>query len=534
MKGGSAKPSALMAPNPRKSTGKDSSRNNASAAHEDGGHADQKYQTQFEMQRASRRISVLMNQITMQRAKSRDTASDIDSIPLGNYKEITFYNLPAISQTPNFQRCANTEEFDAFLLSALHYFKNFFKMKKLENELELEKESSGGITTHSAKARSYEAIKGEQESRLSNLAQRYAFLLLRIGRQKNQTKDRFLFETLYNFTTYIVWLAFGRLDWYATSNELGRLMRSDMFNLNARVSLGEPDMMRAGNNRSVTTPGGHGTGIVGRNSALGGAGRAVTPGNASSNTNTTANKEGTEGGADRSSSRTDGLASRDADGGEGETHRLATSGADRPGSQTPGGDMGSSRKGARSTMSSSAKKRPSVYATLNVRSPIIASLLPKPSESAAWLFDRRKPMQRPGAKKKAEAGRFVFAVNPDHFTDIGSTPILDNPSSGFSQLRDRRNSRRASVIIMEQPSETANNSASSDEDSDYEADKPSRSPSLSSVSREHVFRRMSTTLKISSRPTSPNHSRPASRSSSRPSSPHLLPKIVVPDSAAHS
>lgn len=60
------------------------------------------------------------------------------------------------------------------------------------------------------------------------------FVLLR-NRVSSGFKDRGLYETLYPFCIFFVWITFKRRDYELIRTEIGRLLRSDSFNSEIRV-----------------------------------------------------------------------------------------------------------------------------------------------------------------------------------------------------------------------------------------------------------------------------------------------------------
>ncbi|KAL4237778.1 hypothetical protein ACF0H5_002490 [Mactra antiquata] len=79
------------------------------------------------------------------------------------------------------------------------------------------------------------------------LGQAYCVLVLGLGledehhmicgmsRVSATDKDRAMFETLYSYCTFVVWIAFRRKDFEAVKKEVGRMLRSDTFNPAIRV-----------------------------------------------------------------------------------------------------------------------------------------------------------------------------------------------------------------------------------------------------------------------------------------------------------
>eukprot|EP00794_Sanderia_malayensis_P019830 gene19830-21771_t len=136
-----------------------------------------------------------------------------------------------------FQQCLGSEEFDNFLMILLFYFEAFFERRTLEN-----KPRPMATEPSLAEKEAISSVISKQKAAQRLLASKYCTLLLGLGnaeqhhmacgkqRKSYTRKDRSLYETLYSFCSYAVWVCFRRRDIELISQELGRQFRSDTFN----------------------------------------------------------------------------------------------------------------------------------------------------------------------------------------------------------------------------------------------------------------------------------------------------------------
>ena len=80
------------------------------------------------------------------------------------------------------------------------------------------------------------AMQTEEEARakLKDIAGIYAAILVKYTNYANTQQERQFFETLYDFSARVLFTINDRKRWHAIENELGRVFRSDHFNLSVR------------------------------------------------------------------------------------------------------------------------------------------------------------------------------------------------------------------------------------------------------------------------------------------------------------
>jgi len=164
--------------------------------------------------------------------------------------------LSALSNkvTGKFKHFCKTELMDRFLHACIEYFAAFFDLQKHMEAVEELSKSEGklGRDTESAPAQrlpaiptngavsvappSAAAIELEQAARgrLREVAALYAAILVQHSNYANTQQDRQFFETLYDFSARVLFTINDRKRWHAIENELGRIFRSEHFNLSLR------------------------------------------------------------------------------------------------------------------------------------------------------------------------------------------------------------------------------------------------------------------------------------------------------------
>ena len=80
------------------------------------------------------------------------------------------------------------------------------------------------------------AMQTEEEARakLKDIAGIYAAILVKYTNYANTQQERQFFETLYDFSARVLFTINDRKRWHAIENELGRIFRSEHFNLSMR------------------------------------------------------------------------------------------------------------------------------------------------------------------------------------------------------------------------------------------------------------------------------------------------------------
>ena len=80
------------------------------------------------------------------------------------------------------------------------------------------------------------AMQAEEEAKakLKGIANIYAAILVKHTNYANTQQERQFFETLYDFSARVLFTINDRKRWHAIENELGRIFRSEHFNLSMR------------------------------------------------------------------------------------------------------------------------------------------------------------------------------------------------------------------------------------------------------------------------------------------------------------
>ncbi|CAH1792159.1 unnamed protein product [Owenia fusiformis] len=164
-------------------------------------------------------------------------------VTLDDVKSVALDMLCEIEEIPNvFKGMYSSEAFDDFLKHLLCYFKCFFEKKQLE-------EQPSGFILEKSQAEKQAIIDACETLEIGQklLGQSYCVLILGLGldqqhhmgcgqsRVSSTYKDRGMYETLYSYCTFVVWIGFKRKNFEDTKKELGRILRSDTFNPAIRV-----------------------------------------------------------------------------------------------------------------------------------------------------------------------------------------------------------------------------------------------------------------------------------------------------------
>ena len=156
--------------------------------------------------------------------------------------------------TNRFKAFCKSETMDAFLHACIDYFLLFFKLieekDKAKNSAERRDAlaegkappAEGGSPSDAAppplanapSTREIAELENEQRARLRDVALVYATILLKHSNYANTQQDRQFFETLYDFSARVLFTINDRKRWHAIENELGRVFRSEHFNLSIR------------------------------------------------------------------------------------------------------------------------------------------------------------------------------------------------------------------------------------------------------------------------------------------------------------
>ncbi|XP_039249370.2 uncharacterized protein LOC120327054 isoform X1 [Styela clava] len=137
-----------------------------------------------------------------------------------------------------FSHLMNKQEFDGFLISMLHYFTCVFD--QIEQEHRPHKTSF--LEPSKAEIQALADTKKKMEVTRRKLGQSYCVLILGLGIEKQHHmgcgkkrvssthRDKKMFEDLYLFCTYVVWITFRRKELERVKIEVGNMLRSEVFN----------------------------------------------------------------------------------------------------------------------------------------------------------------------------------------------------------------------------------------------------------------------------------------------------------------
>lgn len=166
------------------------------------------------------------------------------TVTLEDVKNVALDLLGEVHQiSETFEGLFPTEQFDNFLMDLLRYFSCFFEKLQQEHKQNTSQFIEPSLSEKKAYADSLVKLKIAEKF----LGQSYCVLVLGLGlddqhhmacglsRVSSTDKDREMFETLYSFCSYVVWITFRRKDFESVRKEVGRMLRSDTFNPAIRV-----------------------------------------------------------------------------------------------------------------------------------------------------------------------------------------------------------------------------------------------------------------------------------------------------------
>lgn len=168
-------------------------------------------------------------------------------VAISDVKNAALYMLSERYFIPDyFENYCNDKEsktvLEAFLLQLSNYFHWFFEAidsKVTSNPLCIERSETEQARINKATLMLKKTLK--------TLARCYCMLILGLGsaeyhhmnggknRVSSGFKDRGLFETLYPFCIFFIWITFKRRDYEQIRSEIGRVLRSDAFNSAIKV-----------------------------------------------------------------------------------------------------------------------------------------------------------------------------------------------------------------------------------------------------------------------------------------------------------
>ncbi|TFK16035.1 forkhead box protein N3 [Platysternon megacephalum] len=138
---------------------------------------------------------------------------------------------------PSFTAVMRSKQLDEFLMALLFYLSYYLEKIALEK-----KPKSFMVNPSVLDQKEREETLAKLAGTKKHLAKVYCILILGLGmaeqhhmacgkRKTSSTqKDREFFECFYNFCTYVAWVVFRRKHFQEIQEEVGRLLRSDIFN----------------------------------------------------------------------------------------------------------------------------------------------------------------------------------------------------------------------------------------------------------------------------------------------------------------
>ncbi|XP_071164061.1 protein phosphatase 1 regulatory subunit 36-like isoform X2 [Mytilus edulis] len=176
----------------------------------------------------------------------KKSSSEHDTVTLDDVKEVAHGSLLEGENVPvTFDGIFHAEEFDNFLMHLLIYFHCF--IDKLEREEKI-KNIAGYIEPSIKEREEFEAACEKLNIAQKMLGQSHGIMVLGLGMESEHhmscgksrvsatLRDRHVFEVLYKFCLFVVYITFKRkLPQDVIRKEIGRMLRSDTFNPAIRV-----------------------------------------------------------------------------------------------------------------------------------------------------------------------------------------------------------------------------------------------------------------------------------------------------------
>ena len=152
--------------------------------------------------------------------------------------------LQALAHKVNqkFKTFCKTDLMDRFLHACIDYFARFFALQKHLGETQDEAAKTGQAGPARPAAATVE-LEEAARAALKDVATIYAAILVKYSNYANTQQERQFFETLYDFSARVLFTINDRKKWHAIENELGRIFRSDHFNLSTRKNEQSPSKL---------------------------------------------------------------------------------------------------------------------------------------------------------------------------------------------------------------------------------------------------------------------------------------------------
>ncbi|KAG6933269.1 protein phosphatase 1 regulatory subunit 36, partial [Chelydra serpentina] len=164
---------------------------------------------------------------------------------------------------PSFTAILRSKQLDEFLMALLFYLSCYLEKIALEK-----KPKSFMVNPSVLDQKELEETLAKLTGTKKHLAKVYCILILGLGmaeqhhmacgkkKTSSTQKDREFFECFYNFCTYVAWVVFRRKHFQEIQEEVGRLLRSDIFNPALREK-NSPNLQKtdvSGDQRKVIFP----------------------------------------------------------------------------------------------------------------------------------------------------------------------------------------------------------------------------------------------------------------------------------------
>ncbi|XP_070181319.1 protein phosphatase 1 regulatory subunit 36-like isoform X2 [Littorina saxatilis] len=195
---------------------------------------------------SSRAVGKGRGQPRMGNMRGQHTKKDMaehTSVTIEDIKTVAYDMISEVEMLPEtFDGLMRAEQFDNFLLHLLSYFNCFFA--KMHQET---KKNPMYIEPSLSEKKAYANAMERMEVAQKLLGRSYCVLVLGLGLDKQHHmecgtsrvsctyKDRGIFETFYNFCTFVVWITYRRKEFEVIKKEIGRMLRSNTFNPAIRV-----------------------------------------------------------------------------------------------------------------------------------------------------------------------------------------------------------------------------------------------------------------------------------------------------------
>ncbi|XP_070578619.1 protein phosphatase 1 regulatory subunit 36-like isoform X2 [Ptychodera flava] len=169
--------------------------------------------------------------------------ADHTTVTLDDVKAVSLATLSEVhNPAEQFEDLISHAQFDDFLTALLNYFDGFF------DKLAQERKPKTLTSEPSRAEKQYlHELSLKLEAAQKRLAQSYCVLVLGLGmddfhhmgcgqqRVSSTYKDREMYETFYKYCVYVIWIVFRRKEFELVNKEIGRMLRSDVFNPALRV-----------------------------------------------------------------------------------------------------------------------------------------------------------------------------------------------------------------------------------------------------------------------------------------------------------